>query len=174
MIENYPTQSDNLITKRNDVAERLASELRSRCQCDFTRDRITDGGFQCFPDSPQFVTYRATLHGTLQASTSQLIRDIQDWLSSNTPLLVQAQLLNPDPTCAVAISSSSESECRPDETTTQGMETTPTIISTGIIAGVIIVVVIAMVIVSIILIIVVRYKRSSKLDLLKQGTTTVM
>ena len=147
------------------------------------RDRITDGGFQCFPDSPQFVTYRATLHGTLQASTSPLIRDIQDWLSSNTPLLVQAQLLNPDPTCAVAISSSSESECRPDKTTTQGtttqgMETTPitenTTISTGIIAGVIIVVVIAMVIVLIIVIIVVRYKRSLKLDLLKQGTTTVM
>ena len=171
-------QSDNLITKRNDVAERLANELRSRCQCDFTRDRITEGGFQCFPDSPQFVTYRATLHGTLQASTSPLIRDIQDWLSSNTPLLVQAQLLNPDPTCAVAISSSSESECRPDETTTQGMETTPitenTTISTGIIAGVIIVVVIAMVIVLIIVIIVVRYKGSLKLDLLKQGTTTVM
>ena len=107
------------MSKAEDLVSEVVRELRSRCQCEFTSDKITGGGFRCFPDSPQHVTYRGTIHGTLLASTSQLLGNLEEWVISGTPISIQAQLLSPDVTCGVAISSRGEDECRPTEMVTK-------------------------------------------------------
>ena len=47
--------------------------INDRCRCGFVRDRLSDEVFQCFDSSPQTVTYRAVLHGTASATSSELI-----------------------------------------------------------------------------------------------------
>ncbi len=107
------------MSKAEDLVSEVVLELRSRCQCEFTSDKITGGGFLCFPDSPQHVTYRGTIHGTLLASTSQLLGNLEEWILSGTSISIQAQLLSPDVTCAVSISSRNEDECRPQLSSTE-------------------------------------------------------
>ena len=74
-------------------------------------DRIRNEGFQCFPSSPDAVTYRAELHGTLKATVPDLIEDITEWLSSGASISVQLQRLTIDSSCSVTISSFNENEC---------------------------------------------------------------
>ena len=99
-------------------------------------DRIRNEGFQCFPSSPDAVTYRAELHGTLEASVSDLIEDITQWLSSGALISVQLQRLTIDSSCSVAITSFNENECRNTGTRTNGP-------STGAVVGTTIVVIVA-------------------------------
>lgn len=89
--------------------------LQQRCQCSITVERITNAGFRCFPQSPQAVTYRARLHGTPQASVSELLSLVKAWIVSDASIVVQAQLLSPDKNCMVAITSPNEDECQLDE-----------------------------------------------------------
>ena len=128
--------------KAEELVSGIVSELRLRCQCEFTSDQITNGGFLCFPDSPQHVTYRAEIHGTLLASTSQLLGNLKEWVTSGNPISVQAQFLTPDMTCVVAISSTGEVECRPSDSTAP-----PALPITWIVIGVVLTIVVLLVLV---------------------------
>ena len=57
--------------------------------------------FQCFPSSPQTVTYHAELHGTMQANVSQLLAFLQEWTSSVDTIAVQVLPLSVQSFCAV-------------------------------------------------------------------------
>ena len=85
--------------------------MEQRCQCGFTQDQITSSAFQCFPDSPQAVTYRAVLHGTANASSSDIISHIEQWISEGVAISVQNDLINVDTNCVIEISSDDDSEC---------------------------------------------------------------
>lgn len=74
------------------------------CGCDFREDRITDRVFQCFSSSPQSVTYHAQLHGTLNANVSELIGDIEDWVSTGVTIPVQLLPLKVSSVCVVSSS----------------------------------------------------------------------
>ena len=105
-------QNDSPTDKAEDIVNGVLLELMRRCQCDLTTDTtITDGGFRCFPESPQYITYRARIHGTMQVSASELITHLELWLVSGAIIPVMAQLLIIEPTCPVAISSMIEAEC---------------------------------------------------------------
>ena len=56
-------------------------------------DRITDEVFRCFPDSPHAVTYRALLHGTTSANSSELISHIEQWMTEGAIIMVQRVLM---------------------------------------------------------------------------------
>ena len=88
-----------------------ANELKRRCQCSFQEDKIINAGFRCFPESPQAVTYRATILGIPQAPTPDLQGYLADWVASGASVVYQAQLLTVDRTCTVAISSLGDDEC---------------------------------------------------------------
>ena len=120
-------------------------------------DRIRNGGFLCFPSSPNAVTYRAELHGTLKASVPDLIEDITQWLSSGASISVQFQLLTIDSSCSVAISSFNENECMATGTATNEP-------STGVVIGVAIgvIVAIAVAITIIILVIVILHHKNRR------------
>ena len=80
------------------------------CQCGFNVEYITDYAFQCFPDSVRQVTFRAKLHGTAHATSSQLTENIQQWVSTKIPVAVQGVRVNIDK-CPVAITSFGDPQC---------------------------------------------------------------
>ncbi len=158
--------------KAEDLVSEVVRELRSRCQCEFMSDKITGGGFRCFPDSPQHVTYRGTIHGTLLASTSQLLGNLEEWILSGTSISIQAQLLSPDVTCAVSISSRDEDECRPqlsstDPSTVPSAEPS-TIPTTWIVVGVVVAMVVGIVVMIVMVVFLIhRSKKTSTQNLNK-------
>ena len=85
--------------------------MEQRCQCGFTHEQITSSLFQCFPDSPQAVTYRAVLHGTANASSSDIISHLEQWISEGAAISVQNDFINVDTNCVIEISSVDDSEC---------------------------------------------------------------
>ena len=111
-------------------------------------DRIRNEGFQCFPSSPNAVTYRAELHGTLEATVPDLIEDITEWLSSGASISVQLQRLTIDSSCSVAISSFNENECIATGTATSGPSTGTVVgIVIGVIAAIAVAIAIAIIII---------------------------
>ena len=104
-------QVDNASGKIDDIVATVAINVEQRCQCGFTPDQITSSAFRCFPDSPQAVTYRAVLHGTANASSSDIISHIEEWVSEDAAISVQNDLINVDTNCDIEIFSDNDSEC---------------------------------------------------------------
>ena len=106
-------QTESRDQKLEDVTETVLENTRELCQCgSFLRDRITDEVFQCFPASPQAVTYHAVIHGTASANSSQLIAHIEQWTAEGTNIIIQQVLLRVDGSCAVTVSSLVDEECQ--------------------------------------------------------------
>ena len=114
--------SDNS-AKLSDVRNAVVQNTERLCQCGFNAEYITDYAFQCFPNSDQQVTFRAKVHGTAHATSSQLTEDIQQWVNTEMPVAVQGVRVNID-TCPVAITSFRDPQC--PETTQPTSDTTQT------------------------------------------------
>ena len=110
--------------------------VEQRCQCGFTQDQITSSVFQCFPDSPQAVTYRAVLHGTVNASSSNIISHIEQWISEGAAISVQNVLINVDTTCVLEIASNLDIECAVSDAVTVVAKESSNVAG-GIIGGVV-------------------------------------
>ena len=96
------------------------------CQCELSAEHLTDYAFQCFPNSDQQVTFRAKLHETTRATSSQLIEYIEQWVNAGTSIAVQGVRMNVD-VCPVTISSFEDPQCHDETaqpTTLQTMKTT--------------------------------------------------
>ena len=161
----------------------IINNIVPRCGCVLNEDHFTNRGFQCFPSSPQAVTYRAELHGTLQASVPELIVYLEEWISSEVTISLQFLILSIDESCTVEVSSTSEEECRARESTTGPTVTTgsmgSTVMttvddtltnqsnSTVIVVCVVVLLVVAMVIIAVLVIVIVR-NRHSALNLQKE------
>ena len=105
-------QSDNSVQKSEDVASELKILLFKFCSCFSLQDNLfSNGGFQCFEESPQHVTFRAQLHGTSTASAMELAAQYEKLLAGGLVLNVEAQLINVDSNCPVVIESLNEAEC---------------------------------------------------------------
>ena len=57
------------------------------------------------------MTYRAVLHGTTSASSSKILRHIEQWTSEGVTISIQNILINLDPSCVLVIDSISDNEC---------------------------------------------------------------
>jgi len=58
------------------------------------------------------VTFRAILHGTAQATSSQLLRNIETWVAQmESTIAIQGVRLHVDRSCLIAISTFSDPEC---------------------------------------------------------------
>ena len=115
-------QDRDTVRKMEDILSALVLNMEQICHCEFTRDHITNSAFQCFPDSPQAVTYRAVLHGTTSASSSDLISYIEQWISDGVTISIQNILINVDPSCILVIDSVRDNEC--------GATDQPTVVTT--------------------------------------------
>ena len=103
------------------------------CQCGFNAERITDYAFQCFPNSDQQVTFRARLHGTAHANSSQLI---EQWVNTGSSIAVQGVRMNID-ICPVAISFFDDPQCLDEPNSQSDFSSTAAIVG-GVVAVVLI------------------------------------
>ena len=87
------------------IVATVLNKTEKLCDCGFVRDRITDEVFRCFPASSQRVTYRAIVHGTASATSTQLISYIEQWTAEGAIIIIDQLLLSVDASCPVAISS---------------------------------------------------------------------
>ena len=117
-------QDEDRFSKDSDIVRAITANVATRCGCTFTNDRITERNFQCFPSSPQAVTYRARLDGTRGATVADLLQDIEEWIEDGASFPVQLQLLTVDSSCSVGIGSFTESECTANSVTTSSTEPT--------------------------------------------------
>lgn len=67
----------------------IVSNVLLYCGCDFREDRITHRMFYCFPSFTHDVIYHAQLHGTLNATVSELASHIEEWAFSADSVLIQ-------------------------------------------------------------------------------------
>jgi len=108
----------------------------------FSEDRLSERGFQCFPSSPQAVTYRAELHGTREATVAELVEDIEQWVQEGVSIPIQFQVLTVDASCDVSVNSFTDTECRAStvgttEDTRSIEGSTVAIATTGVIVGIV-------------------------------------
>ena len=149
----------------------------SRCECDFTEDQVTDRVFQCFPSSPQTVTYHAQLHMTQDTSVMELITDIQEWVSTGVSIPVQLLPLGVEGFCAISSNTPLE-QCPVDTTTTMSPVTVtmpPVTVSPGSftltisVAVVAVFIVLLMVAVVIVLVVLLKWRHRSSHDVAKHS-----
>lgn len=105
--------------KATDIESAVISAINNLCHCDLTADRITEGVFKCFPESPQAVTYRAFIHGATHATSYELIMQVERWIAGEPSIVVHRVLMAVDKACVVAISSFVDEECLPRPTSPQ-------------------------------------------------------
>ena len=139
------------------------------CQCGFNVEHITDDAFQCFANSDQQVTFRARLHGTAHATSSQLIENIQQWVNTEMPVAVQGVRVNTD-TCPVAITSFGDPQCFDVATQSTSGTADNTDNTAAIVGGVVAVMIVLILAVTVIVIAVLltknrQYKYSTDQDL---------
>ena len=118
-------QTSALSEKATDVVSSIVSNVEQRCRCGFTSSQIQQGGFQCFSDSEDAVTYRAELHENGRATVFELVRFIEDWITEDggVGILIQSLLVRVDGTCVVMLSSIVEAECQPRPVASGGPDT---------------------------------------------------
>ena len=88
------------------------SSLRRHCQCEFSRNHIMGGGFQCFADSENHVVFRARLRGVNQKNSLQLMTSyLEDVLVSARSWLIHGQYLKVNHSCSLIIIDIHSPEC---------------------------------------------------------------
>ena len=174
-IKTYSLQRDRVVEKRDRVIAAVVDAAEQLCQCGFTAGHIdsTASGFQCSSFQSSLVLFRSKLYGTASRTASEVIADINQWISSDVSIVVLGLILEIDPTCPVLISTFSDPECQLATSPPSGTSvTTSTEVPSGtstttsteaIIAGVVVgIVIIAIaVVVVVIAVIIIRRRRSS-------------
>jgi len=120
------------------------------------------------------VTFRATLHGTAQANSSQLLRNIETWVAQvDSIIAIQGVRLNVDNSCILAISTFGDPECATVVPSSNYDDITSTtepaqLDNTGAIVGgvvtVIVVIVLAMIIILTAVLVIKNHKAGSSID----------
>ena len=149
-------QGEDTGLKLESIKAAVMDSTQELCECSITSDRITNGVFQCFPASPDAVTYRAKLHGTTSANSTQLISHVEQWTAQGAAINIQQVLLRVDGSCRVSVSTLVDDECQKRSVrsdSTNGNDNNNIIIfiiSGGVLAAVITVVVIVIVIATVV------------------------
>ena len=92
----------------------ISNGVNEQCpHCELEQTNITDGEFQCFPGSPNQVTFRAKVHDRAQATAREVITYIELWIMSSdmVSLPVHHARLRINNTCVVLLSSLDDPEC---------------------------------------------------------------
>lgn len=163
------------VSKAAAITGGVVNELQRRCQCNFKTDRISDAAFRCYPESPQAVTYRATLHATQHTPTTALLRLLQEWVSTGASVVYEAQLLSADESCSISITSLSDPECESPNVPTGTLSSSSQSFfsSVGGIVGVAVAAVVAVVIVVVLVFVVVLVLKCRKRTAKMEGNTKI-
>ena len=137
LISYFCLQNKARQEKIEAVIAAIVTGVSTGCQqdtCGLTPSFITDTLFQCYTESSRRVTFRATLHGTPESTSAELLALLEEWVARGVSISILSVRSNIDPECSVRISSVDESECFSPST---GLSTTYVIII-GAVAGVLV------------------------------------
>ena len=82
--------------KLNDITNVVVQNTEQLCQCGLSAE----------------VTFRARMRGTAQATSSQLLRNIETWVAQvDSTIAIQGVRVHIDDSCLLAISTFSDPEC---------------------------------------------------------------
>ena len=117
-----------------DVSEGIVEGINYHCpHCELSNDDITQGEFQCFPGSPNQVTFRGKVQDRAQATAREVIYYMEQWITSSDSVSIPVHhaRLSINSTCVVLIASLDDPECPGYLRATQQMDTTTTTSSSG-------------------------------------------
>ena len=100
--------------KIHDVMIGIASGVNQQClYCELEYTNITNGEFQCFPGSPNQVTFRAKVHDRAQATAREVITHTEQWTTSSdvVTLPVYHARLKINSSCIALLTSFDDPEC---------------------------------------------------------------
>ena len=147
-------QSLNADDKVSDIHTAMQHDIEHLCMCGFTTQHLSDSELQCFMNLEE-VTFRSLIIGTAQATSSELIEYIEQWIAGGPRILVQTVRLTIDDTChPVEINTFNDPECG-TESPTQAAQPDNT---GAIVAGVVTVLIIAIISVTVVVIVILIQK----------------
>ena len=154
------------LEKSNELVTILVQAVEQTCECGFTRDHITEGAFQCFPESQQHVTFRASLteaRDTVSQATSppQLITYIEQWASSTQTIAIRGIRLAINTSCSLVIKTFDSPQCPNTNPTSSRLPTGAVI---GISVGVIVVALVVVTLVVTVIIMACVLRRHAKIN----------
>ena len=106
IYSKYYLQGIATSAKLNDIVDGVVQNINQLCQCGLSAERITESA------SEQQVTFWARLHGSGQASSSQLIAHLQPFVAqADSTIAVQGLRLGVDGSCSIVINSFGDPQC---------------------------------------------------------------
>ena len=97
--------------KRSDVTAAVEENINQRCGCDFPKDNILEGAFQCSESDLQAVTFRARIRGLQNRTSASLLGSASDWVASGPTISVLSVRFKIDSDCPAVIEDLSDPEC---------------------------------------------------------------
>ena len=91
------------------------NSVNKQCpHCELEHTNITDREFQCFPGTPNQVTFRGKVHDRAQVTAREVITYIEQWITSSDNMVilpVHHARLNINSICVVLLASFDDPEC---------------------------------------------------------------
>ncbi len=100
-----------MVQKTDDITTTLVQGVIASCNCGLNSTFLLNAFLKCFTDSPQHVTYRATLLSSSDLSTSKVLVYIEKWIRSTPSVIIQNLNLILNSTCPTAIPDFDSLEC---------------------------------------------------------------
>ena len=97
--------------KTDDITATLVQGVIASCNCRLNSTFLFNAFLKCFADSPQHVTYRATLLSSSDLFTSEVLEYIEKWIHSTLIVIIQNLDLNLNSTCPTVIADFNSLEC---------------------------------------------------------------
>ncbi len=132
--------------KTDDITALLVQGVTTLCTCGLNSTFLSNAFLKCFADSPQHVTYRATLLSSSELSTSEVLEYIEKWIRSTSSVIIQNLHLNLNATCPTVIDDFNSLECSVRVPSSAMNNTAVYIIVGSVIASIIIILVLIVVV----------------------------
>ena len=108
------------LSKLQDIKNELTRVMQENCTCFFTTSYISMDGFLCYPESLQYVTYRAMIF----LDKMEQLDIIWNFSKNENFIPIQGLFLNIDNSCPLEITSFNEMECSMTDTVTNNIQNT--------------------------------------------------
>ena len=154
-------QSLNADDKVKDIHTAMQHDIEHLCMCGFTTQHLSDSELQCFMNLEE-VTFRALIIGTAQATSSELIEYIEQWIAGGPRILVQTVRLTVDDTChPVEIYTFNDPECGTESPTQAAQPDNTGAIVAGVVVATVLIIAIISVTVVMIVILILKNRRAN-------------
>lgn len=101
------------VEKAEAVSAIVIESVNQGCpECNLLPDRITDSFWRCFTESPQTATYRATVHGTVDGTSAEVLTAIEVLVRSDEPIRLLSVEYSFVSECRVEILTENEGKCQ--------------------------------------------------------------